>query len=294
MTNKIFTIIGGGFGLYGYMPALVQMGYSVALNGKYKKILLLREELTEYYDVIKWYNKIEEIMDMTSSLVITIPPYAQADLVQSILERYTNVSLYLEKPVAATPSASIRLQNTLKKSNTVYKIGYLFLYTDWYNTLSKKIHQLNDISIVWRFKAHHLQNSIDTWKSDPKKGGGLIRFYGIHLIAVLASLKYYNVKDIHLYDNVLIFKVGNNKNRSVTVLIDIDSQTNEFTISNNINNQIHYHGTSPFITNKKVDKDCRITYIKKYIKMDIDMEYIYLKTDHLWLSLEKKLYQTPE
>jgi len=41
-----------------------------------------------------------------------------------------------------------------------------------------------------QLKADHFKNNKDNWKRDHKQGGGPLRFYGIHLIAVLAELGY--------------------------------------------------------------------------------------------------------
>jgi hypothetical protein len=46
----MYTIVGGGFGLYGYFPAIVQQtGMKVLLNEKYRKTITSRPELNRFY-----------------------------------------------------------------------------------------------------------------------------------------------------------------------------------------------------------------------------------------------------
>lgn len=48
-------------------------------------------------------------------------------------------------------------------------------------------------SLDWTFLAHHYRNDLANWKRYDTEGGGALRFYGIHLIALLAELGYDDV-----------------------------------------------------------------------------------------------------
>ena len=49
------TIFGGGFGLYGYLPALIDgMNEQVCLPKKYIKVLRARDDLSSFEDKIFW------------------------------------------------------------------------------------------------------------------------------------------------------------------------------------------------------------------------------------------------
>ena len=43
--------------------------------------------------------------------------------------------------------------------------------------------------------AHHFSANLDTWKRRHESGGAVLRFYGIHLLALLADKGYRTVKD---------------------------------------------------------------------------------------------------
>ena len=45
--KKKYLILGGGFGLYGYLPALIGLKKNVITNIKYKKIIQKRPDLHE-------------------------------------------------------------------------------------------------------------------------------------------------------------------------------------------------------------------------------------------------------
>jgi hypothetical protein len=49
------------------------------------------------------------------------------------------------------------------------------------------------LSLDWSFMAHHYRANLANWKRFDASGGGALRFYGIHLIALLAELGYDDV-----------------------------------------------------------------------------------------------------
>ncbi|MGH9364108.1 MAG: hypothetical protein ACRD1B_02425 [Thermoanaerobaculia bacterium] len=49
------------------------------------------------------------------------------------------------------------------------------------------------LSIRWTFRAHHFRHKLANWKRFHATGGGAIRFYGIHIIGLLAEIGYRTV-----------------------------------------------------------------------------------------------------
>jgi transcription antitermination factor NusA-like protein len=70
------------------------------------------------------------------------------------------------------------------------------------------------------------------WKSDFELGGGILRFYGIHLIAVLTALNYENCKIIKLKNNAetIVYKIISLNKPIITISINIDSHIDKFAI----------------------------------------------------------------
>ncbi len=188
----MFTIVGAGFGLYGYLPAIINVAREkVILADQYRPSIESRPELVGYMDSIEWLPSIRAALECASGAVIAIPPQAQEQLVDQALSIERFESLIIEKPVAPSPGEAFRLTEALEKKSKHFRVGYTFLYTNWYGELMRTL-QLPAVGLrmTWSFKADHFSRNKETWKRYHSLGGGVLRFYGIHVIATLASLGY--------------------------------------------------------------------------------------------------------
>ena len=124
-------------------------------------------------------------------MVIALPPQFQAQMLSDIAEFDNIKKIILEKPVAPTAKTAINLFDRNYLESKQVRVAYLFIQLDWYVLLKRALSQsFSDIRITWKFAANHITNNKETWKRYHSQGGGPLRFYGIHLIAVLASLGY--------------------------------------------------------------------------------------------------------
>jgi len=189
--NGNWGILGGGFGLYGYLPALVDSGEgNVWMAARYKAQLENRPELSRYRDRVRWAASAEEIIRCADSLVFAIPPKAQQELIAGIPPHKTYQSIVLEKPVATTPAyAEMTLRETVAKAGKV-RVGFTFQHASWSGSAAAAIAsaKTGHFTIHWRFMADHFDRKIITWKADHGSGGGALRFYGIQLLALIAHL----------------------------------------------------------------------------------------------------------
>ena len=195
-TERRWLIFGGGFGIYGYLPAiLLYPRNKVYLNIKYKKTITERIELNKLLESILWYKEIDIIIQKVNSVVVATNPEKQKQIILDLLNHQNINNLVLEKPLAVNPRNSIKVLSKLINSNKEFVFGYSFLYTNWSLKVKKQIHKINHkiIYFDWFFMAHHFKNNLKTWKNNHLKGGGVIRFYGIHLIALLAEFGYSEV-----------------------------------------------------------------------------------------------------
>lgn len=302
INSNIFTIVGGGFGLYGYLPALFGVfGGGVILPEKYRKTINSRVELKQFDDQILWVPSIEIALKKSSGVIIAIPPRFQFELVQNILNLDNIQRLIIEKPVAPTVDSAIQLfDNAMLKSKKI-RVGYTFIYSDWYDLLKKLTeHSSHKIEIVWTFKADHIIKHKETWKRYHSRGGGVLRFYGIHLIAVLASLGYKTVGNSYLEEIAndqpihweAIFREDNMPQCKIS--ISINSDNNEFSI-NRIDEKNHqrsfYFATNPFLDTKYIgNQDIRVPVLERLIRTleldDFNYISIYQKTNSLWNKVE--------
>jgi predicted dehydrogenase len=194
-----YTVIGGGFGLYGYLPALIAGGNHVLLPVKYRERILGRTDLRQFDSYIMWVPTMEDGLSGAQSAIIATPPAAQAVLVRRIVNEFCNVkALFLEKPLAESPLSAAQLLNELEDNSISATVGFIFLRCPWVEKIAAATRSSGSINVIWHFQAHHFRHGTKTWKRIHEQGGGPLRFYGIHLIALLSSLGYSDVEESRL------------------------------------------------------------------------------------------------
>lgn len=190
----MFLILGGGFGLYGYLPALVHgCDETVLLPKRYRERLSQREDIHSLQQDVLWVDDEQQAFDRATAVVISKRPQDQVYWVEQCLQRKSLVDLILEKPLAPSPEQAISLMDRLEQAGKNFRISYLFRLTDWGRALRQQLAQPNEckeLIIDWQFQAHHYAHNLNNWKRYTSQGGGALRFYGIHLIALLAELGY--------------------------------------------------------------------------------------------------------
>lgn len=193
-------ILGGGFGLYGYLPAAAKLLQEpVLLLKKYKPIIDSRQELFSFKDQIIWLESEEELIQTADSLVISRRPIDQEALVSRCLLEVNLKRVMFEKPLATSPQKAQKILQLMAGSNKYCSVGFNFRYTNWAIQLKEKLlngefSEHESINLSWHFMADHFSRNIESWKMDHAQGGGAIRFYGIHVIALLAELGYEHVE----------------------------------------------------------------------------------------------------
>ncbi|MEC9375507.1 MAG: Gfo/Idh/MocA family oxidoreductase [Pseudomonadota bacterium] len=193
-------IIGAGFGLYGYLPALIEVGEKkIILPARYKDKFSARSELQMYAGYVQWVSDERVMLEMVDSIVLALPPGYQLELVKKLIHFQNVKNLLLEKPLAVSPGMSSQLIDELVNSKKRFRIGYNFRFTSWrvgiFEYINSITHaaRINRLYISWNFLAPHYRNDELIWKRFNSSGGGALRFYGIHLIALLAEYGYTEV-----------------------------------------------------------------------------------------------------
>ena len=186
--------LGSGFGLYGYLPALAGgCGQTVLLPERYRTTFAQRPELAGYSEQICWCADDGEALDRADGVVIAQRPLDQATWIPLCLQRPNIQRLLLEKPLAHTPERAAELLADLNASGRIFRLNYSFAHLSWREVLRTALQ--GPVQIDWQFCAHHFRTGLDTWKRHHAVGGGVLRFYGIHLIALLAELGYDDVAE---------------------------------------------------------------------------------------------------
>ena len=191
----MFTVVGAGFGIYGYLPALVEaFGEPVILPREYQRVVMARPELERFRVHIRWADDVAAALGQASGVVVAVRPGSQPEVIRRCCEIAGITRVVLEKPVAATPALAAGVLETLERSAKRYRIGYTLLETPWSRAWGARRQGL-PLRIDWTFMAHHFAQSLQTWKRAHSQGGGALRFYGIHMIALLAHRGYREVAE---------------------------------------------------------------------------------------------------
>jgi predicted dehydrogenase len=182
-------ILGSGFGLYGYLPALHALSCPDVLAERYRATIERRTELSHLADGITFVADENEAVDLADALIVARRPADQLDLIAGLLRRKKLQRLLLEKPLAPNPAAAAQLQDQIEASGKIVRMGYLFAATDWgRNLIARAPESRGDLHIRWLFRAHHYEADRSNWKRADAEGCGALRFYGIQLISLLAAL----------------------------------------------------------------------------------------------------------
>jgi predicted dehydrogenase len=300
-------ILGSGFGLYGYLPAVVfNSNSSVILLEQYKTKYEARPELLEFSKNILWLDK-GSLFEQSDTLVVCLSPEGQFSYVKEALA-YPNIRwLVMEKPLAVDPKQANELLNLVTASGKHYRIGYNFQYTNWgvnlLKTLNSSIPQ--HIKITWHFLANHYSKDIHIWKRYSSQGGGIIRFYGIHLIALLALMEsnkvLSSVTSSYSSDEMYKWKAQFEINSIHTIDIELNSfaSDNKFTVStedneHKISTEILANLNDPFdeYALNRNNQDRRVDVIRRILNsLYIDNQQLYWnklyeKVNHLWETVE--------
>jgi predicted dehydrogenase len=200
----VIAILGSGFGLYGYLPALVKgCGQRVVLSERHREPFGQRPELARFADDIQWEQDEESALDRADGVVVALQPSQQSEWIRGCLERPNLKRILVEKPLATSPETAQPLLEELVRSGRIIRVGYTFRYTDWAErmTAALKGGGSKRLLIQWSFLAHHFRHDLGNWKRFTESGGGAIRFYGIQLIALLARLGYQGVISSRSFGN---------------------------------------------------------------------------------------------
>lgn len=194
-------ILGSGFGLYGYMPALLGMGHTPFMPLRYREKLLARPELSDFDSHVHWVASATQVLQQSDTLIVALRPASQIEFVRKALH-FSNIDRFLlEKPLACSPIQAAGLLSDLTAHAKRVRVGFNFRFTSWAVDFKKSLQSMDangEIYIDWFFKAHHFANDLDVWKRYASQGGGVLGFYGIHLLAFLAECGYSEVQDSRL------------------------------------------------------------------------------------------------
>ena len=179
------SVLGSGFGIYGYLPAACSLGWEVTTLTRYRERIFGRRELLNYFHSVKFVNSETELFDLEFPLVFARTPELQYEFLANNLKPTAKLShLFLEKPLTNSISNSEFVLNLLRNSKKSFSIGYLFQYTQWFMDLSNLLTKPGrELIFNWRIP---ITNS--EWKNSQVSGGGVYSFFLVHFVPLLTKL----------------------------------------------------------------------------------------------------------
>ena len=273
-----FTIFGSGFGLYGYLPCLIErFGEEIILQKKQHQVLEGRKELSKYIKIIKWVDDVSEALMLCDGVVIAVPPNNQSKIVDECL-KFENIKKYLlEKPIAANPTEAFKLIDSIHSSGNYISVGFIFDDLNLFNLDYFKIQDRllnNPLKLEWLFKADHFAKNHETWKRSHLMGGGVLRFYGIHLISLLRKYGYTHVnssfmKGIGDEPYQWMAQLSGPNLRTLDIVVDSNSPKRVFSLRSEAAEVFSYPNPFSLVDKTSASLDSRISPLESAIKKNI-------------------------
>jgi hypothetical protein len=269
-------ILGSGFGIYGYLPAICQNNWKPIVLSKNKIIIENRPELRNLKNKIKFAENETKLIELSERLVVARDPQSQVNFLHNYKILPRNQHLYLEKPL--TPDLSSRNKILQLLQDKSFSIAYLFRYTFWFQEILETFKHRNGhgYEIYW-----NVPNLNSTWKFQERQGGGLLLNYGIHFLAILNLLDF-TLSDIEIIDREKLFIYANNKKSNVLKVIVQTSTSPQFSINRVIGNcskEIYFNDTPFGSANSYGEKDNRVGLLSIYLKDAINKNSTYLELE---------------
>lgn len=183
----MIAVFGSGFGLYGHLPALAELGHDISVPLRYRFAFDERAELEPYRSVVHFVDNEAILLSKANLAVLARRPADNEAMARQVALFRQPPQLVIEKPPAPTPQAALELQGALEKAQVRYATPYLLEYCDWARDCKNKIAtgQGVEITLTWYFNSPKANKS---WKAKPEYGGGPLNYYFIHLIALAGFL----------------------------------------------------------------------------------------------------------
>lgn len=129
-----------------------------------------------------WHELIEK--SKPDAIAVAVIPRYQYEIVRYALQK--GISVFAEKPLAINLEQAEELLLCARKSGRPNMVDFIFSeIPEWINVKKlldeNTIGKVNHVTVNWSFLSYDIKNRLNTWKLDPKEGGGALSFYFSHL-----------------------------------------------------------------------------------------------------------------
>jgi predicted dehydrogenase len=205
-------VIGSGFGLYGLLPAFQQIPGCIitGICGKSSQRMVDYCRKTSVPGIFQDWRELIEKSKPDAIAVAVIPRY-QYEIAMYALQR--GISVFAEKPLAVNLEQAEQLLLRARESGRPNMVDFIFPeIPEWINVKKlldeNTIGKVNQVTVNWSFLSYDIKNRLNTWKSDPKEGGGALAFYFSH---VFYNLEFFlgKIQTLHCDLNYSSNSLGN-------------------------------------------------------------------------------------
>ncbi len=190
-------IIGGGFGLYGLLPAFhaTKNCQIVSICGekterllKYCKSIGLKKIYSDWRQMLNKEN--------LDAVAIAVPPYIQYQIAKTAIDK--GLHIFAEKPLALNVKEARALYIQATKKKIIHTVDFIFPEIEAWKRVKKILDKkrygaLKHIMVNWDFLSYDIKHHRSSWKTDASKGGGALSFYFSH---VFYYLEYFTKSEI--------------------------------------------------------------------------------------------------
>jgi hypothetical protein len=259
VNNKLL-ILGGGFGLYGYLPAAMQTYWQVTTLSRYKRFLEDRIELSGLLNRVNFVEENDIELNIYDAVVIARTPQQQIDFVRS--NTSFDGHLFLEKPLGNTVKSTSELLDVLQSRKSNFSLAYLFQYQDWYKAIASEKQSECSVTINWRITPSRNQN----WKKQIDAGGGILSYYGVHLLSLIVDCEY-DLQSLQInYGDDFLGIRSKNSSSQLDIKLTVDDRAGFEINLKGLTGSYHWSGASPFGINPTPDiPDPRIPALVEYL-----------------------------
>lgn len=191
-------IIGGGYGISTLLPAIKSINeFNVHSIARSQKSSSDHGFIDLENKGIACASASEIIRDpLVDLVVIACPPDSQEKYAVAALEN--GKSIFCEKPAGLDVDASRRIGKTVVATEGIATIGYQFRYDPLIKWLCMKVSEgglgkILNIDVQWETSGA-TKSSSATWRSDLKRGGGVLRDFAVHVFDYVSIIEpaYFN------------------------------------------------------------------------------------------------------
>lgn len=263
-----FGILGGGFGIYGYLPAVHELGFEILLLSRYKETVVRRVELREYLPKIRFCASEEELIAASDFLVFARTPLLQYHFIlRNLKELSLKKHVFLEKPLTANSQQTNKLLELFTQYNIRFSIAYLFGYSKWFKEISNASSNSFGFRVQWRIPVVE-----SDWKNNSALGGGPLRFYGIHFFPLLFELGI-DLGKIRVKEEILSFRIE----AFGRFILEIDGTLVDknpfFSVTELSTDTLIFSESTPFGQKPTIGRpDPRIPIIKEYLESELSAQ----------------------